>query len=37
VKDGKLQFDWNDEITRDTCVARPAETVAAAGVAGGKA
>jgi NAD(P) transhydrogenase subunit alpha len=29
VKDGQLKFDWNDEITRDTCVTRPAEAAVA--------
>jgi len=37
VKDGKLHFDWNDEITRDTCVTRPAPVAAAVAGGGGTA
>jgi NAD(P) transhydrogenase subunit alpha len=38
IKDGQVKLDWSDEITRDTCVTRPADagtgaTSAAAAVA----
>ena len=31
VRDGQLKLDWNDEITRDTCVTRPVEAAASSG------